>query len=153
KTTKNNTEMAFLQVEDTEGSMEVIVFPKVYEKFRSLLKEGGVLVFTGDADYREAENENEKDSVQLLLRTCNIAQKHAAVPDLYLRINGQNAKNADTAVDLIKKHSGDSEVILYYEQEKKLLKLKEVKCDITDALLNKLESLLGNGNVAKKIKR
>ena len=46
KTTKNNTEMAFLQVEDTEGSMEVIVFPKVYEKFRSLLKEGGVLVFT-----------------------------------------------------------------------------------------------------------
>ena len=56
-------------------------------------------------------------------------------------------------MDLIKKHSGDSEVILYYEQEKKLLKLKEVKCDITDALLNKLESLLGNGNVAKKIKR
>ena len=153
KTTKNNTEMAFLQVEDTEGSMEVIVFPKVYEKFRSLLKEGGVLVFTGDADYREAENENEKDSVQLLLRTCNIAQKQEAVPDLYLRINGQNGINADIAIDTVKKHPGESEVILYYEQEKKLLKLKEVKCNVTDALFDKLVSLLGNGNVAKKIKR
>jgi DNA polymerase-3 subunit alpha len=125
----------------------------VYEKFRSLLKEGGMLVFTGDADYREAENENEKDSVQLLLRTCNIAQKQEAVPDLYLRINGQNGINADIAIDTVKKHPGESEVILYYEQEKKLLKLKEVKCNVTDALFDKLVSLLGNGNVAKKIKR
>ena len=145
--------MAFLQVEDTEGSLEVIVFPKVYEKFRSLLKEGSVLVFTGDADYREAENENEKDSVQLLLRTCNIAQKQASVPDLYLRINGQNCKNADVAIDTVKKHHGESEVILYYEEENKLLKLKEIKCDLTDALFDKLVSLLGNGNVAKKNKR
>ena len=145
--------MAFLQVEDTEGSLEVIVFPKVYEKFRSFLKEGSVLVFTGDADYREAEDENEKDSVQLLLRTCNIAQKQDAVPDLYLRINEQNGKYADMAVDTVKKFPGNSEVILYYEHEKKLLKLKDVKCNVTDALFDKLEGLLGNGNVAKKIKR
>ena len=45
KTTKNNAEMAFLQVEDTEGSLEIIVFPKVYEKLSHLLKEGSILVF------------------------------------------------------------------------------------------------------------
>ncbi len=153
KTTKNNTEMAFLQVEDTDGSLEVIVFPKVFEKHRALLKEGSVLIFTGDAEYREAEEEDGTDTVQLLLRTCSIAVKQEEKPDLYLRINGQNGKNADLAVNTVKKYPGESNVILYYEENKKLLKLKEIKCNITDALFNELERLLGNGNVAKKIKR
>ncbi len=153
KTTKNNTEMAFLQVEDTDGSLEVIVFPKVFEKHRALLKEGSVLIFTGDAEYREAEDEDGTDTVQLLLRTCSIAGKQEALPDLYLRINEQNEKNADFAVYTVKKHPGESDVILYYEKDKKLLKLKEVRCNVTDALFNELERLLGNGNVAKKIKR
>lgn len=153
KTTKNNTEMAFLQVEDTEGSLEIIVFPKVYEQYAKLLKEGSVLVFTGDAEYREAEEEDGKDITQLILRTCNTAQKSVSAPDLYLRINDTNKNHADTAVAEIKKHPGESDVILYYEKDGKLLKLKDVRCDTSDGVIKKLESLLGAGNVAKKNKR
>lgn len=153
KTTKNNTEMAFLQVEDTEGGLEIIVFPKVYERFSGLLKEGNILVFYGDAEYREAEEEDGKDTVQLLLRTCEEAKKQEEAPLLYLRINKDNAKNADAAVETVKKHRGESEVILYYEEENKLLKLKGIGCALTDGLTARLESLLGSGNVAKKNKR
>jgi len=153
KTTKNNTEMAFLQVEDTEGGLEIIVFPKVYEKYASLLKEGSILVFTGDAEYREAEDEEGKDITQLLLRSCNTVQKNSCAPDLYLRINDTNKTSADTAVAEIKKHPGESDVILYYEKDGKLLKLKDIGCDLCDSVIKKLEDLLGTGNVAKKNKR
>ena len=72
---------------------------------------------------------------------------------LYLRINKANAFNADAAVETVKMHRGESEVILYYEEEGKLLRLKGVGCAVTDTLTEKLTSLLGNGNVAKKNKR
>ncbi len=153
KTTKNNTEMAFLQVEDTDGSLEIIVFPKVYEKYAAILKEGSILEFTGEAEYREAEEEDGKDITQILLRTCSIVQKNSDAPDLYLRINDTNKNNADKAVAEVKKHRGESEVILYYEKDGKLLKLKDTRCQITDELIKRLEDLLGNGNVAKKNKR
>lgn len=35
KTTKTNQMMAFLTLEDLRGTLEVIVFPKDYEKYRS----------------------------------------------------------------------------------------------------------------------
>lgn len=153
KTTKNNTEMAFLQIEDTEGGLEVIVFPKVYDKYASLLKEGSILVFNGDAEYREAEEEGGKDTVQLILRSCTVAPKDSAFPDLYLRINNNNLAKADAAVDKVKKNPGESNVILYYEEQGKLMKLKDVRCSASDKLIKELEDLLGHGNVAKKVKR
>ena len=44
KYTKNNKVMAFLDVEDMTGSMEVIVFPNTYEKeSEKLIEDGKVL--------------------------------------------------------------------------------------------------------------
>lgn len=37
KYTKNSKTMAFLQIEDLVGTAEVLVFPRVYEKYRSLM--------------------------------------------------------------------------------------------------------------------
>ena len=37
KTTKTNQMMAFLTLEDLRGTLEVIVFPKDYEKYRAIL--------------------------------------------------------------------------------------------------------------------
>ena len=42
KYTKNNKVMAFLTVEDLVGTVEVVVFPRDYEKSQSLLNEDGL---------------------------------------------------------------------------------------------------------------
>ena len=47
KYTKNNKVMAFLSVEDLVGSTEVIVFPKTYSKYGSLLDEDSKLLLSG----------------------------------------------------------------------------------------------------------
>lgn len=46
-TTKSNNMMAFTSVEDLTGTMEVIVFPKVLDAFRDVLKETPSLSLRG----------------------------------------------------------------------------------------------------------
>ncbi len=47
KYTKNEQVMAFLNVEDLVGNIEVIVFPKTYTKYGNLLSEDGKVFLTG----------------------------------------------------------------------------------------------------------
>ncbi|MBR6406791.1 MAG: DNA polymerase III subunit alpha [Lachnospiraceae bacterium] len=47
KTTKNNQMMAFITVEDMVGSVEVLIFPKPYEQYRSILNEDEKVLVTG----------------------------------------------------------------------------------------------------------
>lgn len=45
--TKDNKEMAFLTIQDLTGTMEVVVFPSVYEKYEPYLREKTVIAITG----------------------------------------------------------------------------------------------------------
>jgi DNA polymerase-3 subunit alpha len=49
-TTKNGNPMAFVHLEDLRGSIEVIVFPSVYEKTHELWQEDKILVVKGRVD-------------------------------------------------------------------------------------------------------
>ncbi len=54
-TKKNNSEMAFVKAEDTSGSVDVVVFPKLYQTTKNLLLDGKVVLISGKADLREDE--------------------------------------------------------------------------------------------------
>ena len=51
--TKSGTTMAFVKVEDVYGQIEVICFPKVFDKARDLLKEENVVRVTGKLQIKE----------------------------------------------------------------------------------------------------
>ena len=53
KTTRNNKMMAFVTLEDLAGTVEVIVFPKDYEKKRDLLAEDARIFVQGRASIGE----------------------------------------------------------------------------------------------------
>lgn len=53
--TKKNTMMAFMQLEDLYGSVEVIVFPNVYSRCSSLIREDQVVVVRGTVNFKEDE--------------------------------------------------------------------------------------------------
>ena len=48
--TKNGQPMAFAELEDTHGSIEVVVFSRLYEQTRELWQEGRVVVVRGSVD-------------------------------------------------------------------------------------------------------
>ena len=50
KYTKNNKVMAFLQIEDLLGTVEVVVFPNVYERSGEVLQEDAKIFISGHAD-------------------------------------------------------------------------------------------------------
>ena len=54
-TTKSNAQMAFTTVEDLTGTMEMIVFPRVFLECRAQLQENAVLVVRGRVSVKEEE--------------------------------------------------------------------------------------------------
>jgi DNA polymerase-3 subunit alpha len=53
RTKKDNAEMAFLQVYDDTGAVEIVVFPKTYIKYRSSLNLSKIILFKGKVTNRE----------------------------------------------------------------------------------------------------
>ncbi|MFQ7474140.1 MAG: OB-fold nucleic acid binding domain-containing protein, partial [Anaerovoracaceae bacterium] len=53
--TKNNKMMAFVNLEDLYGSVEVVVFPNVYERFGSIVKEDAIVSISGSLNFKEGE--------------------------------------------------------------------------------------------------
>ncbi len=55
KITKNDTTMAFLTMEDVYGSVEVLVFPKKFDKYGQLFAEDEIVLLTGKVSLRDDE--------------------------------------------------------------------------------------------------
>lgn len=56
KATKSNTIMAFASLEDMYGSIETLIFPKVYEKYNKLVHQDGLCLIRGRLSIREEES-------------------------------------------------------------------------------------------------
>ena len=54
-TTKSNTLMSFTTVEDLTGTMELLVFPRVFANCRAYLQENAVIIAQGRVSYKEDE--------------------------------------------------------------------------------------------------
>jgi len=52
-TKKNNAKMAFVTLEDETGSIEAVIFPKVYDKISSLLEENKAVYIEGKINIRD----------------------------------------------------------------------------------------------------
>ena len=55
KITKNNEIMAFVSLEDLEGTFDLIVFPKTYAQYRSEVYEDNIVQITGRISVKEDE--------------------------------------------------------------------------------------------------
>lgn len=55
KLTKNNDMMAFVELEDLYGIIELVIFPKVFTKVRSLINEDAMILVSGRVSIREDE--------------------------------------------------------------------------------------------------
>ena len=90
KITKSNTTMAFLSVEDIYGSVEVLVFPKTYDKIGAMLVEDDIVLLEARVSLRDDEVpkllcENmvpisDLDDEALLLKDYKVPEKEYAIP-------------------------------------------------------------------------
>ncbi|XMB73174.1 DNA polymerase III subunit alpha [Mycoplasmatota bacterium WC30] len=62
--TKKNDEMAFLEIEDLFITIDSVVFPQTYARYKSMLKVGQVYIFVGKKDYRNNKLQVVIDSIK-----------------------------------------------------------------------------------------
>jgi len=145
--TKMGEEMAFFTISDESGEMEAVAFPNIYSRFKQQLQKGAVLLFQGKIELRQGRQHL---IVKGVLPPENIIADERS---LYLKINRQHstAGKLQTLKRILQSHSGPHCVFLYYEEERKTVRLsKEYGVDLTNECLEELQELLGSGCVAVK---
>jgi DNA polymerase-3 subunit alpha len=161
RTTKKNESMAFLQAEDSTGTLELIVFPKEYARLGSLAETGSIRVFQGEAELVEAREEDRPPELKLILKNVSnpdtISEKKPAIlqeapkgKSLYLKVTAENSLHLERALALSKAIPGEARILVYFAEEKKLRAVKGATCSPDDSLLQSLKRLLGDENVALK---
>ena len=142
KYTKNNKVMAFLTLEDLAGSVEVIVFPKDYEKNQQYLEEESKVFIRG-----RVSEEDEADSKLICEMVIPFEQTRKELwlqyPDKAAYLAGEQELFA-----MLADAEGDDEVIIYCRKEKAVKKLppgRNVKAD--KVLLSRLTNYLGEACV------
>lgn len=142
KTTRNGQMMAFITLEDMLGSVEVLVFPNVYEKQRGLFAEEEKLFIQGRVSMGE-------EPVGKLV--CSQVIPFRDIPkELWIQYeNLEEYRAKETELfELLRNQEGKDTVILYLKQEKAKKKLPSnwnVRAD--GELLDKLTKKLGEKNV------
>ena len=144
KMTKSNQNMAFITLEDLLGTIEVVVFPKMYEQYRQYLEQDEKIFVYGRASISEDEG-------KLLLEKV---VPFSEVPrQLYLQCeNKEDFKNKQDAIyGIVDTYAGRSEVIVVLKEEKLMKPLgTQFRVDISEASLGELKKLLGEGKVVTK---
>ncbi len=146
KTTKSNTQMAFLTFEDLYGSIDVIVFPKMYEKFSAVMNEDAIVFIKARVSLREDEAPKLMCEQIIPYESYNVSQK-----TLYLKIESGNENIWDKIRPVLEKYKGDSEVRVFFEKTKEVkIVSKELFCTLNDALKAELINILGENCVKVK---
>ncbi|RFU70745.1 DNA polymerase III subunit alpha [Peribacillus saganii] len=146
--TKKGEVMAFLTLSDEGGELEAVVFPDVYKKHANTLKAGSILVFQGSMEEREGKK-------QLIVQRAFSAENlkeilNSSRARLFLKIEmaQQNAHTLQKLKQTLRKYSGATKVMLYYEREDRYVQLSLIDWVTPGAeLLTKLSMILGEKNV------
>lgn len=147
KFTRNNNPMAFITLEDLYGTIEVILFPNIYEKYANKINENEVVLVTGKASIKEEENGKLIANTLKFLNGIN----ESNISVLWLKVEKHLDIGFSDITQILLQYKGDTPVIIYKEDIKKKFNLnKEFWVKINNELLNKLTILLGEKCVVVK---
>ena len=142
KITKNNKMMAFLNIEDLVGTVEVLLFPKDFEKYRNVLVEDEKLFIIGRASIGE-------EPVGKII--CEKIVLFSELPkEVWIKYQDKEEfqKREQELYEDIKESDGNTAVIIYLEREKQIKRLPASKCIDTDSgIIQTLVDKLGEKNV------
>ncbi len=142
--TKKNKQMAFVKLEDLTGSVELVVFPDLFESNSAVLQEDNLVLVEGRTDLKEEED------IKILaesIRPLNREKKY------YRLVIGEEHDGTvlQNLKDTLVAENGEVPVCLFFKNDRKTLMLEE-EYWIRDhpSCRRRLESLLGPGAVIEQ---
>lgn len=161
--TKNGKMMAFVEMEDMFGPVEVVVFPNVYERCSSIIEEDSIISVKGNINFKEGETPKilANEIVDLKELKNALPQKQPEPiqeqPDGIFKIrlpegdgvhNIEEQNNAVLAElsEVMKKYPGNWQAIIYYPQGGSRRTGKQLWADPCQAFGEEIEKIVGKGN-------
>ncbi|MGM9640676.1 MAG: DNA polymerase III subunit alpha [Faecousia sp.] len=154
KTTKNNSMMAYVTMEDDTGSIEMLAFSNVLSQYGSYLREGCAIVVVGRLSIRD-----EKEP-QIVVNRARPIEDYARLPQeaeppapkvksgkLYLRLPSEADPRYRKVKAIVNMFPGTSQVSVYFADTKVR---RGALCALDADMLAELERLLGRENVVLK---
>ena len=141
KLTKTNQNMAFITLEDLYGTVEVILFPRDYQKYRDLLVMDTGVYVRGRASVSE---ENGKLVAETVIAMDQVPKEvWIQTPNI-----GYFQEKQEMLYDVIRRHPGEQGIVIYSREEKAVKRLPSYENISGDAVsLGELRELFGEKNV------
>lgn len=151
QTRANKANMAFITLEDMYGTIEAILFPNVFARYSSLIKEGSVIAINGTVSVEE-----EKDA-KVLVNSVFKPQSNAAPKTaqrkkrkgLFLKFKSENDERMEKTKTITSIFDGTFPLYYYFEDTKSYrLQPKEAFVEPNNSMVAELKRILGDENVA-----
>lgn len=142
KLTRNNQRMAFITLEDLVGNIEVIVFPRDFEKFKNLIEEGRKYIISGKASLEE--------NADAKLIAGKIIPFEEVPREVWLQFeNKAKLEEIEPKLnEIFINNKGNAKVMLYCREEKQIKQVNTVKgISYAESVIALLKSKLGDENV------
>lgn len=143
KITRNNDMMAFAKIEDLYGIVEIIIFPKVFQKFKNLIYDDSMIIVKGRVSVREEEDPKLLcENIEPLVRVD--------IDKLYILIKDQLAlkETVDEIKTIFSNFRGNMPVYLCTKKERKKFRLdRELWVEPNSELVSILKRRFGEENL------
>ena len=150
RTTRNNTLMSYIQLEDDTGSMELMAFQRALDSGGAYIKDNAALVIKGRISIRdEKEPQIVVESIRPL-SDMNAPGSNAPPPaekKLWVKLDSETDPILDRIKLVLTMFPGTQQMIIYCDREKKRI---GTRCLIHEGLVAELQELLGEKNVVVK---
>ncbi len=149
KTTRQNAQMAFLNLEDIYGSVECIVFPKVLSEYSPVLQEDSLVAVSCRLSVRE--DEEPKLLMQTVLPLDEALSAKKDIKRLYIQLETRSSDILKEVEEALMPYQGDMEVRLFFKDTKKMAAVpRRLYFNGTENALFDLKSIFGDDNVVIK---
>lgn len=150
-TTKSNTTMAFINIEDKLSSMEVVIFPNVYAKNFSVLQDGAIVLVGGKLSI--SEDENAKIICEDIVDFKSIEIDNYAFSEyerIYIKFSSKNDDKVVKVKTILNQRKGDVQVYFFFEDSNKYYKIPDLKVSLDNNLIKRINNIVSDENVALK---
>jgi DNA polymerase III subunit alpha len=143
KITKKNDMMAFARLEDLYGAIEVIIFPKAFEKFKNLIYEDSMIIVKGKVSIREEEEPKILcETVEPLIRIDTKKLYVLIASEDFLRESVVKLRKA------VYKYKGNVPVYICTKKERKKFRLdRESWIKNEENAIDNIKEIFGDKNV------
>ncbi|MCI6149176.1 MAG: DNA polymerase III subunit alpha [Flintibacter sp.] len=146
RTTRNNTLMAYVNLEDDTASMELLCFSRVLGESGGYIRENSAVLVTGRISVRdEKEPQIMVDTIAPLNQ--GEVQQQEKESRLYIRMPSRQDPRMRKVELVLSFFPGEGQAVLYFEDTKKRY---GARCLIHPALIQDLKERLGEENVVVK---